>query len=550
MPQYYQIQEFLGIEQQKDSSLLPVGSAYDARNIDAGDGNLHVAKGFVRHIAEAIPNTDKILKLLISRGESPQFYAVAAENIYAYESGAWTSIYSFDHTLTTKQIDYLQTRIGNDDYIIVATGETQMVKINLSNNTAETFGSGLYSYEGTVTAYDADTLSVTLSGDLSKEALRHAPLDGVTINDIWYEVATAAGATVTLAETPEVVPVVGNAATIRGGGSNAHCNFVDMYYSRLFSAGDPDNPCRLYWSAVAGSGRTIEDWLSVEGSADASGGYVEIGEASGDPIVGLALLSSQILIFKRFSVYRLYGDRPSNYTIERVENSSRPMSNAGATVKYDTPFYLTLDGISYYDGTGVLPMHNGVRYLRRFMSTVTSVANSKATHCDNKLYFTCRVDPNGADDDTIIVYDIGRGAFMIRDGFTVQDFCSFDGRLYMVNENRFVYEFNRGNSYDGAPIKAYWRTQPTDLGFKHATKHVTEILFRGTDGVVNVTVRAGNNRSFDKKRVFAAAEDGFTSTRIAVNLSRVFEIMFENEAGGQFGINGGIDILWEKEKRP
>lgn len=550
MPQYYQIQEFLGIEQQKDSSLLPVGSAYDARNIDASDGNMRVAKGFVRHIAEAIPNSDRIIKILISRGEALQFYVVAAENIYAYADGVWESIYTFSPALTTSQVDYLQTRIGNDDFIIVATGETQMVKIKISDNTAVAFGTGLYSYEGTVASYNSSTFAVTLSSDLSTEAARHAPLDGVTINGTWYEVATAETATITLAEKPDADPAQGNTVTIRGGGSDAPCNFIGMFYSRLFSAGDPNNPCRLYWSAVAGDGRTIEDWLSVEGSADASGGYVEIGEASGDPIVGLAFLSSQILIFKRYSVYRMYGDRPSNYTIERVENSSRPMSNAGAVVKYDTPFYLTLDGISYYDGTGVLPMHNGVRYLNRFMGSVTSVDTSKAAHCDNKLYFTCRVGADATADDSIIIYDIGRGTFMIRDGFTVLDFCAFDGHMYMVNENRFLYEFGVGNSYDGAQIHAYWKTQPTDLNFKHAMKHVKEILFRGVDGIVNVTVRAGNNRSYDKKRVFSAVEDGFTSVKIAVNLSRVFEIMFENEAGGQFGISGGIDVLWEKENRP
>jgi len=550
MPQYYQIQEFLGIEQQKDSSLLPAGSAYDARNIDASDGNMRVANGFVRHISESIPNNDKILKLLVSRGSDPRFYVVAANNIYAYDSGSWQSIYTFASALTTTQIDYLQTRIGLKDFIIVATGESRMVKIDIASNTATEFGTGLYSFEGEVNAYNAQIRNVTLNAVLSDEAIRHAVTDGIIIGGVLYEVATAVGVTVVLKDTPEVEPTVGATATIRGGGSDSPCNFIDMYYSRLFAAGDPNNPCRLYWSAVVGDGRSIEDWMIVDGSADASGGYVEVGEASGDPIVGIVVLSSQILIFKRYSVYRLYGDRPSTYTLERVENASRPMSNSGAVVKYDTPFYLTMDGISYYDGTGVLPMNNGIRFLRRFLSTVSSVADSKAVHCDNKLYFTCRVNPEESSDDSIIVYDIGRGAFMIRDGFSVSDICVFDGHIYMVNENRYVYEFDVGDSYDGEPIYAYWRTQPTDLGFKHATKHVKEMMFRGVDGVVNVTVRAGNNRAYARRQIFGSADDGFTSVQFRVDKARVFEFLFENEAGGGFGIDGGIDVLWEKENKP
>ena len=550
MPHYFQVQEFFGIEQQKDSSLLPVGSAYDARNIDTSDGNMRVAKGFVRHIAEAIPNNDRIIKLVISRGSTQQYYVVASENIYAYESGAWRSIYTFSPALTTTQIDYLQTRIGTDDYIVIATGETQMVKIKLSDNTATQFGTGLYSFEGTVSSYDSARYVVTLSAPLSTEALRHAPLDGIVIGGTWYAVATAVGATVTLSKQPDAEPASGSAATIRGGGSDAHCNYIDMYYSRLFAAGDPNNPCRLYWSAVVGDGRTIEDWLAVEGSADASGGYVEIGEASGDPIVGLVLLSSQILIFKRYSVYRLYGDRPSTYSIERVESASRPMSNSGATVKYDTPFYLTRDGINYYDGTGVLPMSNGVRYLNRFMANVSSVSGSKAIHCDNRLYFTCRVDPDSAEDDAIIVYDVGRGSYMVRDGFGIADLCAFDGRMFMTNSSRYVYEFDVGDSYDGEPITAYWRTQPTDLGFKHIKKQVKAVLFRGADGVINITVRAGNNKSYDRKNVFAAEDDGFVFSEFRVDQARVFEFLFENEAGGQFGINGGVEVLYETERKP
>ncbi len=61
----------------------------------------------------------------------------------------------------------------------------------------------------------------------------------------------------------------------------------------------PSATFRLYWSAVPGDGRTIEDWLSVDGSEDASGGYVEVGDGSADPIIGLTALSNQLLIWKR-----------------------------------------------------------------------------------------------------------------------------------------------------------------------------------------------------------------------------------------------------------
>ena len=139
---------------------------------------------------------------------------------------------------------------------------------------------------------------------------------------------------------------------------------------------------------------------------------------------------------------------------------------------------------------------------------------------------------------------------MVRDGFGIADLCAFDGRMFMTNSSRYVYEFDVGDSYDGEPITAYWRTQPTDLGFKHIKKQVKAVLFRGADGVINITVRAGNNKSYDRKNVFAAEDDGFVFSEFRVDQARVFEFLFENEAGGQFGINGGVEVLYETERKP
>ncbi len=88
------------------------------------------------------------------------------------------------------------------------------------------------------------------------------------------------------------------------GLSDCAVNFVELYYSRLFAAGDADYPSRLYYSQAPGDERTVENWASAEESANVGGGHVEIGTDS-DPITGLFALSSQLLIFKRDSLFRL-----------------------------------------------------------------------------------------------------------------------------------------------------------------------------------------------------------------------------------------------------
>ena len=47
------------------------------------------------------------------------------------------------------------------------------------------------------------------------------------------------------------------------GLSDIAVNFVEFYYSRLFAAGDAQNPNRLYYSQAPGDTRSIENWTSA-----------------------------------------------------------------------------------------------------------------------------------------------------------------------------------------------------------------------------------------------------------------------------------------------
>ena len=112
---------------------------------------------------------------------------------------------------------------------------------------------------------------------------------------------------------------------------------------------DAEHPSRLYWSAAPGDGRSVEDWSSAAASENVGGGHVEVGTDS-DPITGLFALSNQLLIFKRDTLYRLLGDRPSNYRIYPVGAAmTQPVSSA--CVRYgDVLYFLTEKGLYYFDG--------------------------------------------------------------------------------------------------------------------------------------------------------------------------------------------------------
>ena len=548
--QWYSIPEWYGIQQQLDGTLLPITSAYDARNMETGDGNLSVAKGYEKLVEVPVPSTERPLKLIAVRGTTKKFYVVTQAYIYAWNAStptAWTQVYEFPTELTVSQVDALQTRIGDRDVIIVATGASQMVKIYTDTDDASAFGAGLYSYpaegeDGTVVSYDTDTMTVTLSTAMSDEAMRRAQVYGITIADVYYDVydvptSTTVVLTAALVRTPEA----GDTVTIRGGGSNEKVAYTELYSNRLFAAGDPDAPYRLYWSAVPGDGRTIEDWLSVDGSYDASGGYVEVGDGSDDSIIGLTALSNQLIIWKRYSVWRLFGDRPSTYTLERVDNESDLMSNDGVIVKYDAPYLLMPNGIYTYNSVSVVPVDNGVKYLRRFFDGHPDVSNSRSAFWNNRLYMSCKVDANSVYDDTIIMFDITRNSYMIRDGFQMCDIAAIGSDIYVLTPNRYVCQFEQGTSYDGTPIAAYWLTQPTDFGRKMNRHQAMALYSHITGDGAKVTV-IGDYLSHEKTLTPLTARAGYTMLHFQTDRQYFIQYKFENIDGGAFTLHGGINL--------
>lgn len=556
-PIWFQIPEWYGIQQQKDGTLLPVGTAYDARNMETGDGNLSVAKGFEKLLATPLPETDRIVKVIKPQG-TDRTYVVTKNKIWLwryYEDDdvyQWYAIGHFGQSPIPDeaQIDVLQTRIADKEYVILTRGgKGRMILLDLNADSSpfyRAFGSGLYSYEGTISAYDPDTKTITLSSAMDDEAKRRALAYGVIYGDGYfanvYDVDNDLQH-ITLETVLVSPPEVGASITIRGGASNEKVQYIELYANRLFATGNPDAPNRLYWSCVPGDGRTIEDWVSVDGSIDASGGFVEVGDGSADPVIGLTALSNQLLIWKRYTVWRLYGDRPSNFTLERIDRDSDLMSNAGVVTKYDAPYLLMPSGIHTYNNVSVVPVDGGVRPLRRFFDELQPyVGNSRAAFCNNRIYMTCRIgDTDSGYDNAIIVFDVARNSYMIRDGFEIADMVAVGQDIFFINGNRYIYKFESGSDYDGTPITAYWSTQPMDFGRKMNRHQALAMYTHLTGDGMNVKVY-GDYLDANRQVVPLTVRSGYTTVRFRTDQSYYVQFRFENINGGAFTLHGGVNI--------
>lgn len=545
----YNISEFLGIAQHRDGSLLNTGTAIDARNMDTSDGNLSVAKGYIKRSSNALPSSAGKLLRVIPVDES-NVIAVTQNSIFHGTYTEWnlTPVYTFSPALPSNcQIGYALGKINTTNVVVIGTGKTQLIKVNLGTTvTAELFGSGLYIYESTVASY-ADKV-VTLTDAMSQDIqVKFVVEGGLYIDGVFRAGTVTSSTTVTLNEEPADAPEAGDTAKIRGGASDAHCNFICMHNGRLFAAGDPENSNRLYWSTIPGDGRTIEHWLAIPSSVDLSGGYVEVGDTTADPIIGICELSTQILVFKRYSIYRLYGDRPSYYTVERVERFTERMSNAGVAVKSDIPYWLTKSGVKLFNGADMELLDGGQNFLCSFIDKVTDISQSKGFTARNKLYWTCRVG-TGDYDDSVIVYDTTNGTYMVRDGFKIADMCAFENSVYLMNDTGYLYEFEKGDKYDGQAISAYWQTQPTDLSAKYQDKQLKHLFFRA-DGSTVIIETSNRNSVITTERRVLLNEDMIDIPLLSVPCRR-FSVKLSNESGGYFSIQGGLQIFYEGKVRP
>ena len=326
--------------------------------------------------------------------------------------------------------------------------------------------------------------------------------------------------------------------------SDVAVNFVEPYYGRLFAAGDAAAPARLYWSKTPGDDRTIEDWRSADASADVSGGFADVGTDS-DPITGLMALSNQLLIFKRDSLYRLLGDRPTNYRILPVDAAyTRPIHTA--CVRYaDRLYFLTATGLCFFDGQTVRRPNN-YRALCSLLERC-SLDGCEAAACGDMLYFAVR-EHDATYNDVVIEYDVLRGTFMVRRGFTVAGMTAVRGVLYVLTGEGKLEAFDGSPTYDGQPIEAWWETPRFDLGNKHVKKALGELACTGAGDPVRVIVKTGG-QSYPMTLTFPSEDDCVAET-ILRGEGRVFRLRLENIDGGHFRLDTGVTLRFDAQLRP
>lgn len=301
---------------------------------------------------------------------------------------------------------------------------------------------------------------------------------------------------------------------VRGGCSDMPVTYMQMYYGRLFAAAHPNNaehPRRLYWSCLSGDGRTIEDWTMSDASVDTSGGHVDIGDPSDGYITGLVVCGSQMLIFTKNRLWRLYGTTPSNYRVELVgdlEGSciSNPVEING------TVYWLSLAGIAYYNGSYITFVDDdySTRYLLdslpRLMKESLMYSTVHAVLFDNSIMFSFDSNAGLEDGCLVLRYELETGNVFkyivpcdnykqqftdaVKDNFGMigGDIIKYETRYFqaLVHTDGTMtmtqwYDWGRQTHgwYDGKAVKSKWTSDWHDMQAPDVAKKLQDVCLRG-----------------------------------------------------------------------
>jgi hypothetical protein len=446
-------------------------------------------------------------------GGSPFYTSASSDNRWIIREGG-TSLMYYNSTNTPTNISGA-TMTANKrtsfaiarDALYVENGSDNLVKVDIQGGvpTANTFtslstptnvqvaaqgtsGSTKYSYRVSAINENGETLasvSVAITDG-------NAELDETNFNRItWDAVTNATGYVIygregvaqnglgetklsevgtgivqyddTGVDTPSsiILPPEGNST----GGQKG--SMIIYAFSRLFIAGDSDNPSRLYYSA---GGTQVEDFSSAYG-----GGWIDVSKNDGDKITAIHFYQNKIIVFKRSSIWQF------SFTSDGLPNLELVTGEVGCesfrtvrVVDNDLWFLAKVDGRA-----AVYSLGNVRNYFNALRTTEKSLPISRGSHLDSTnvsqlenacaYYFRNQYILSVAQGDSTInnrcyVYDTRFSTWIgWWDNIYANDFFAFedeDGNedLYYCSENSgYIVKMFTGTDDNGTAIP--WKVQ-------------------------------------------------------------------------------------------
>lgn len=357
-----------GLNLFQDQTVIKEGELTEAKNVVLSVDGVEPRHGTLNY-GDTSSDT-KIYGMLgfyLSNG-TRQFLRISGGRMKKYVSGSWTSVdstaFSSVNTVLLQARDKVYCFNGTDDLRVwdgtsMTTYTALTTPAGLGVTATGTTGSTAYSYRVSAFNANGETLACTAvaiaNGNATLSNTNYNALSWTAVGsavgyNVWGNKATGLGETYLSTvytnsyndkgiDTPSItlLPPEGNTT---GGIKGKYACFA---ISRIFVAGDSNNPSRLYWGGVGTN-------LANFSSAPEGGGYVDVFKNDGAAIRAIVPFQGGVIVGKDNGIYKFSFTDAGLPRLEEITRSFGMISHkASRQVENDIIFPARKDGrLAFY----------------------------------------------------------------------------------------------------------------------------------------------------------------------------------------------------------
>ncbi len=265
------------------------------------------------------------------------------------------------------------------------------------------------------------------------------------------------------------------------GGNPPTCSIVVLHNERLFMSGDSSHPNRVYYSNAF----NIEQWDSQLG-----GGYIDIPSFDGGIITGVTSLYSDLLVFKEYSLYRIYGTYPGEFAVEKVGDYGCIHNKALSVGDNKCFFFSRSAGLCVYDGMSTYIIDNNALKGQFKDLNYDSLDELRVITDDDKILIEVPFLQSGKyPQEQLAVYCYRTGLVFCKTAWQIKEMCKVDNQILFVDRIGWAMRFAPGN--ESNLIRSLsWVSKQYALNSPDSEKMINKVsVVAKGEGTLNIIIK-------------------------------------------------------------
>lgn len=233
-------------------------------------------------------------------------------------------------------------------------------------------------------------------------------------------------------------------------GVPAGLNYIENYEDRLWGAVGST----LHFSEF----RVGTNWTTTTG-ADSDPGFITVETTDGEVITGIRNGPRRLIIFKKDSMWNLFGNYAEAFTLKRVHDSIGAISNQSIATCNQDIYFVHYTGIYVYSGGTSATMDFSIPVLDYVQRINPAAADKVCAGTDGKMvYFALPLD-TATEPSHILEYNTDHGTWAVWRNYQGLSYALQQRTAYVGNADGTVREIGGSTSDNGTAISGYYTTK-------------------------------------------------------------------------------------------